>query len=123
MDLKDKLDIIWKYSILAIILISLVCFHTNKKEYCIKSPRGNAIHGQCLKSGHPGNLNEMKIKVEKKIVDGDTTTIVWVNGKKVDNPEEFLAKHGCGEHGPDCTGKCEMKKKNVIKKKIHKDEN
>lgn len=121
MDLKDKLDIIWKYSILAIIIISLICFHNNKKESCGYGPHGMAIHGQCLKSGHRGMTDEMKIKVEKKIVDGDTTTIVWVNGKKVDNPEEFLAKHGCSEHGPDCTGKCDMKKMKVIKKKIHKE--
>lgn len=121
MDLKDKLDIIWKYSILAIILISLICFHYNKNDTCAYGPHGMAKHGHYIKGGHMGMTGDMKIKVEKKIIDGDTTTVVWVNGEKIDNPEEFLAKHGCAEHGPNCTGKCGMKKMKVIKKEIHED--
>jgi len=122
MNLKDKLDLIWKYSILAIILITLICFHFNKNHNCGNGHQGMSKHKQCLKVGHMGMGAEKRIKVEKKIVDGDTVTVVWVNGEKIDNPEEFMAEHGCAEHGSDCKGHDSMKKMKIMKKKFHEDQ-
>ncbi len=115
MDLKEKLDIIWKYSILVIILFSLICFHSNNKS-CYTGHGCIAISDQCeMHGGHRCMMGDKKIKVEKKIIDGDTTVVVWVNGEKIDNPEAFLAKH---KYDPDmkCCEKDGKKKVKIIKK-------
>ena len=96
MDLKDKLDLIWKYSILLIILLSLICFHSNMGKGYGHGYYGKGHYGQSAMGwGHKGIGYGKQIKVEKQIIEGDTTVVVWVNGKKIDDPEAFLAKHKC----------------------------
>ncbi len=106
MDLKDKLDLLWKYLFLAVILTFVILLFVNHDGDCDHSSRacvgkahgGMAFMGKdCMGMEHGKN-----IKVEKKVTNGDTTVVVWVDGKKVDNPEEYLKKikHECkpGEH-------------------------
>lgn len=113
MNLKDKLDLLWKYLILAAVIvfgILLICRHPASCRYdrsCdYKGKSYGAMH-------HKGMMGPGEVKVMKEIEDGDTTLAVWVNGKKIDNPEEFLKMHkkgickGCGKkHGPGM--KCAM---------------
>ncbi len=104
MDLKDKLDLLWKYLLLAVILTFVILLFVNHAGDCDRSRRacvgkahaGMASMGECcMDMGHGKD-----IKVEKIVTNGDTTVVVWVDGKKVDNPEEYLKKikHG-GESG------------------------
>jgi hypothetical protein len=120
MDLKDKLDIIWKYSILLIILVSLICFHSNVGKRYGRGYYGKGHYGQWSKgSGYMGMGYGKQIKVEKQIIEGDTTVVVWVGGKQIDNPEEFLARHKCD---PDMMC-CELHGMKQIKmKKMKKEE-
>ena len=113
MDLKDKLDLLWKYLFLAVILTFVIllfvcrdngdCDHSSRA--CVgKAHVGMAFMGEgCMDMGHG-----KQIKVEKKITNGDTTVVVWVDGKQVDNPEEYLKKI---KHGK------QMKKTRVKKEK------
>ena len=106
MDLKDKLDLLWKYLFLAVILTFVILLFVCRDGDCDHSSRacvgkahgGMAFMGEdCMGMGHG-----KQIKVEKKVTNGDTTVVVWVDGKQVDNPEEYLQKikHECasGEH-------------------------
>ena len=114
MDLKDKLDLLWKYLLLAVILTFVILLFVCRAGHCDRSPRaclgkphaGMAFKGECcMGMGH-----DKDIKVEKIVTNGDTTVVVWVDGKQVDNPEEYLKKIK-GEHGK------QMKKIKVIKEK------
>ena len=128
MDLKDKLDLLWKYLFLAVILTFIILLFVCRAGDCDRSHRaclgkphaGMAFMGEgCIGMGHG-----KEIKVVKKVTNGDTTVVVWVDGKQVDNPEEYLKKikHECtsgehmeiimqGEHGK------QVKKIKVIKEK------
>ncbi|MFC1481284.1 hypothetical protein ACFL6E_03450 [Candidatus Neomarinimicrobiota bacterium] len=67
MDLKEKLDIIWKYSILVVILFSLICFHSNWGKSCGYGQHCKAYSGQCVRdSGDSGKMDDMK-KMEEKV--------------------------------------------------------
>ena len=106
MDLKDKLDLLWKYLFLAVILTFVIllfvcrdgdCDHSSRA--CVGKPHaGMTSMGECCMGMGHGK----EIKVEKKVTNGDTTLVVWVGGKKVDNPEEYLKKikheRASGEH-------------------------
>ena len=94
MDLKDKLDLLWKYLLLAVILTFIILLFLCRAGDCDRSSHaclgkphaGMASMGECcMDMGHGKD-----IKVEKKVTNGDTTVVVWVNGKQVDNPEEYL---------------------------------
>ena len=96
MDLKDKLNLLWKYLILAVILTFVILLFVCRAGYCDRSPRaclgqphaGMTFMGEgCIGMGHG-----KEIKVIKKVTNGDTTVVVWVDGKQVDNPEEYLKK-------------------------------
>ncbi len=106
MDLKDKLNLLWKYLFLAVILTFVILLFVCRSGRCDPSSHtclgkphaGMAFMGEgCMGMGHG-----KEIKVEKKVTNGDTTVVVWVGGKKVDNPEEDLKqmKHerASGEH-------------------------
>ncbi len=106
MDLKDKLDLLWKYLFLAVILTFVILLFVCRAGHCDHSSRAcvgkphAGIH--FMDEGHMGMGHGKDIKVEKKVINGDTTVVVWVDGKKVDNPEEYLKKikheRASGEH-------------------------
>jgi len=94
MDLKDKLNLLWKYLLLAVILTFVILLFVKHAGYRDRSPHGCLGKPQvdmhfkgecCMDMGHGKD-----IKVEKKVTNGDTTVVVWVDGKQVDNPEEYL---------------------------------
>lgn len=106
MDLKDKLDLLWKYLFLAVVLVFVILLFASRAGYrdhfpraCLGKPHvGMRFMGEgCMGMGYG-----KEIKVEKKVTNGDTTVIVWVDGKQVDNPEEYLKKikheRAWGEH-------------------------
>ncbi|MFB0516486.1 MAG: hypothetical protein ACETWG_07770 [Candidatus Neomarinimicrobiota bacterium] len=96
MDLKDKLNLLWKYLFLAVVLAFVILLFVSRAGYRDRFPRAFYGHPHAGMSfiHEGGDLDKVKdIRVEKKITDkGDTTVSVWVNGKKVDNPEEYLKK-------------------------------
>ncbi len=106
MDLKDKLNLLWKYLFLAVILTFVILLFVCRDGDCDHSSRacvGKPHMGmRFIDKDYIGKGHGKQIKVEKKITNGDTTVVVWVDGKKVDNPEEYLQKikHECasGEH-------------------------
>ena len=91
MDLKDKLDLLWKYLLLAVVIFGIVMLAqrpTLRWAPCAYDYDGRHHAG----IGHGDMDHAAQVKVEKKIIDSDTTVVVWVNGEMIDNPEEFLAK-------------------------------
>jgi hypothetical protein len=108
MDLKDKLNLLWKYLFLAVVIVFGILLVTRHPGNC-RGDRHFKSRGYMHEMGmpHKGMMDAGKIKVEKKVVDGETTVVVWVDGKEIDNPEEFLKMHGksyckgCDKmHGP-----------------------
>lgn len=103
MDLKDKLNLLWKYLFLAVVIvfgILLVCrrpgYYCGDRQF--KSPEYWHQMGMPFK----GMMEPGKIKVIKEVTDGDTTVTVWVDGKKVDNPDFYLKMHPPGMKHKDC---------------------
>ena len=96
MDLKDKLNLLWKYLLLAVILTFVILLFVSRAGHCDRSPH------DFVGKPHMGMDHGKEIKVEKKVTNGDTTLVVWVDGKQVDNPEEYLKKikheRASGEH-------------------------
>ena len=86
MDLKDKLDLLWKYLFLAVAVAFVVLLFVNRAGYRDHFPR------DFVGKPHMGKDYGKEIKVVKKITNGDTTVVVWVDGKQVDNPEKYLKK-------------------------------
>ena len=76
MDLKEKLDIIWKYSILLVIVISLIFMYTNHDYGCGYGRHGKCQHGQCYMDKHKDgkgvwNHDKHDMKDEKMMQKGD----------------------------------------------------
>ncbi len=98
MDLKDKLNLAWKYLLLAVIVIALFTIgrrHGGCRDHGQQGHAWKQGKGYCYMAGSHTGMDMMSaIKVEKMITNGDTTLVVWVNGEKVDDPEAFLLKHG-----------------------------
>lgn len=96
MDQKDKLNLLWKYLLLVVIVIGMT-MHLRKPDWshhrstCEYSVDSCDMGGPRMGMGH-GSM----IKVEKRITNGDTTVVVWVGGEKIDNPEEYLKAHKGG---------------------------
>ena len=97
MDLKDKLNLLWKYLFLVVLLVFGILLLTRPHVYhrggphqgYYRAPRG---YMHLMGKGYIGKDHSKEIKVVKKVTNGDTTVVVWVGGKKVDNPEEYLKK-------------------------------
>ena len=71
MTTKEKLDILWKYLFLLVIAIAIFKFSDHPRHRMMK-----------YKLGHDNQ--EMRVKIEKEIVNGDTSIVVEINGEKVD---------------------------------------
>ncbi|MFC1746801.1 hypothetical protein ACFLZR_00515 [Candidatus Neomarinimicrobiota bacterium] len=92
MDLKDKLNIIWKYLALAVVVFAIVML----------APRSQGNRGYFARGfrGAPSVMNSpvrmplaQDMRVEQQINNGDTTLVIWVNGEQIDNPEDFMQLH------------------------------
>jgi len=119
MDLKDKLNLLWKYLFLVVVVITLavmVSRHNGYRDHGRHGYAGKHDMGYCYLGGtHAGMGMMSSIKVEKLITNGDTTLVVWVDGEKVDNPEAFLKKHG----GDSKHSKMIWKGRHDKKKRVH----
>ena len=100
MELKDKLDLLWKYLLLLVLVVGM-CSH-------LCHPRSGDFHkGKYYKgcSRHHDNHglhSEIEdVKVELKIENGDTLFEVRVNGEKLNDEDAkaFLEKHENKEWG------------------------
>jgi len=120
MDLKDKLDLLWKYLFLAVILTFVILLFVSRAGY-----RDHFPHDFVGKP-HMGKDYGKEIKVVKKVTNGDTTVVVWVDGKKVDNPEKYLKKikheRAWGEHMEIIMEDEHGKKVKKIRVKVEKEE-
>lgn len=84
MNTKDKLEIAWKY--LALILVAVIAFNWTKTSSSNSSPnRGEFVFiGNEDENFLDKEMKQMKVDVEKEVVNGDTTMRVVVNGKPID---------------------------------------
>ncbi len=97
MDQKDKLNLLWKYLLLVVIVVGMT-MHLRKPH------RDRGHHSTCeysagrgyMGGAHVGMGHGSMIKVEKQVINGDTTLVIWVDGEKIDNPEEYLKEHKAG---------------------------
>lgn len=131
MDLKDKLDLLWKYLLLAVVVFGI--FMIAQRSHLYQAHRSHGFYGMPymgkgdMSMSNTGLGHAANVKVEKQITNGDTTVMVWVNGEKIANPEEFLEKnmHQFNSEDHDVMiwegghGKT-MKKKVIVK--VHKDD-
>ena len=79
MNLKEKLDLLWKYLLLALLVSVVIMIATQPRTHW-----ASASHDVY------GKPHGMDIRVEKKVVNGDTTTVVWVGGEKIEDVDEFI---------------------------------
>ncbi len=79
MDLKSKLDLGWKYLLLIVIaygIFSFTCGDRTGRMHTMKKGHGDSA------MGYFHNGEQMNVRVEKKMVDGEEVTEVWINGEK-----------------------------------------
>lgn len=79
MNLKEKLDLLWKYLFLAVLVFGIIMI--------VPRPRMRWVTASHDFYGKPQGMD---VRVEKKVVDGDTTTLVWVDGEKIEDMDEFI---------------------------------
>ena len=97
MDLKDKLNLLWKYLLLVVIVFGLAMHLRGPHHSRGHHSAGKYSAGRGYMGGpHMGMGHGSMIKVEKQITNGDTTVAVWVDGEQIDNPKEFLEQHKGG---------------------------
>ena len=81
MTTKEKLELLWKYLLLLVIAVSLFRFsgkpHFKKMDKHFK-------HGKHGMSFHKDYDNNIDVRVEKEIINGDTIMSVIINGASVD---------------------------------------
>ncbi len=99
MDLKDKLDLLWKYLLLLVLTVGIcshLCYRGCGKKSCgkwSKSCKYNQEHSYHHSGDHHHNeLEDIQIQME---VDGEDTLLsVTVNGKELspDEAKKFMAE-------------------------------
>ena len=72
MELKDKLDLLWKYSLLALVSWVFLSHHCGYRSGC---------KGWC------SSKTSRTVEVETEIINGDTSLTILINGEKVDFKE------------------------------------
>ena len=108
MDLKDKLELLWKYLILLVFVI--IAYSHLCRGKCGHQGKGHPYSGGYKKgcwhqkSGHNFHPDAEDIQVEIKVENGDTTYAVTVNGEQLSDEDArvYLHSHssrrGCGHH-------------------------
>ena len=100
MELKDKLDLLWKYLLLLVLVVGM-CSHLCHRGYgkygCGKYSKGEAIKTCCRFS----QTNENKVEIEDvqfkmQINNGDTLLKVTINGEELseEDAKAFMKKKG-----------------------------
>lgn len=144
MTLKEKLDLLWKYLLLAVLVYGFVTLgKTHSKKHCGPGMgMGRSHHGMMFmgdKDCMPGmsGMKNVEVRIEK-MDDGDSTMVVMVNGEVVDlDGVDWRALHGIEdididiEHLEDMDGQVFVKKMKkdgkpqkrikVMKKKVEED--
>ena len=126
MTLKEKLELLWKYLLLAVIVFGLVQIGNNRKSRMWSHDF----------SGHPGSkmmwfgdedhdFGDMDVDVEiEKLIDGDSTITVIINGetmtlddmKKLEKPDRNVYIKKMRHHRGDKDRKVKIIKKKMIDK-------
>ena len=91
MDLKDKLDLLWKY--LLLLLLSFVVVSHLCHRYCGGYHKGPHFKSCWRHSGYHGHYEEIEDVQVKMEVDGeDTLLTVIINGKELpaDEARDFM---------------------------------
>ena len=91
MNTKEKLDMLWKYLALVVVaLLGSIMLHSSNITVTGLPGVSTWSKGHVFIRAHEGDfaegdyLKEMKVRVEKEVIDGDTTLNVTVNGKPVE---------------------------------------
>ena len=91
MNTKEKLDMLWKYLALVVVaLLGSIMLHSSNITVTGLPEVSTGGKGHVFIRAHEGDfaegdyLKEMKVRVEKEVIDGDTTLNVTVNGKPVE---------------------------------------
>ena len=100
MELKDKLDLLWKYLLLLVLVVGMCSHLCHRRSGDFH--KGKYFKGCCRHSGHHGHQEEIEdVKVELKIENGDTLLEVRVNGEKLNDEDAkaFIENHNNLEWG------------------------
>ena len=100
MELKDKLDLLWKYLLLLVLVVGM-CSHLCHRGYgkygCGKYSKGKAIKTCCRFAQTDENQVEIEdVQFEMQINNGDTLLKVTINGEELseEDAKAFMKKKG-----------------------------
>ena len=100
MELKDKLDLLWKYLLLLVLVVGM-CSHLCHRGYgkygCGKYSKGKAIKTCCRFVQTDENQVEIEdVQFEMLINNGDTLLKVTINGEELseEDAKAFMKKKG-----------------------------
>lgn len=118
MNLSEKLNLLWKYLLLLVVVWGVYAHTQNRGHSSSGHGKMEGRHEMMMMGGHGdmkwfGDGDMMNVRIEKKIVDGDTTIIAIVDGEEIeldkmsmeDGMHVFITKDGKtiklgdGEHG------------------------
>ena len=98
MELKDKLDLLWKYLLLLVLVVGM-CSHLCHRGYgkygCGKYSKGKAIKTCCRFAQTDENQVEIEdVQFEIQINNGDTLLKVTINGEELseEDTKAFMKK-------------------------------
>ena len=100
MELKDKLDLLWKYLLLLVLVVGMCSHLCHRRSGDIH--KGKYFKDSCRHHDHHSLHSEIEdVKVELKIENGDTLFEVRVNGEKLNDEDAkaFIEKHKNMEWG------------------------
>ncbi len=96
MDLKDKLDLLWKYLLLFVVVAGM-CSHLCHRG-CDKYSKGKVIKTCCRFAQTDKNQRgiEEDVQIEMQINNGDTLLQITVNGEELSEKDAkaFMKKSG-----------------------------
>ncbi|UCD38224.1 MAG: hypothetical protein JSW54_01705 [Fidelibacterota bacterium] len=95
MELKDKLNLIWKYLLLVVIVFGIFSFSPRIKGRHAAKPwhPKSELHWSGFEGEHRGMFcgpDKRMIRVDKRIEAGDTTVVVFFDGKEVEVEGEYM---------------------------------
>ena len=100
MELKDKLDLLWKYLLLLVLVVGM-CSHLCHRGYgkygCGKYSKGKAIKTCCRFAQTDENKIEIEdVQFEMQINNGDTLLKVTINGEELseEDAKAFMKNKG-----------------------------
>ena len=100
MELKDKLDLLWKYLLLLILVVGMcshLCHRGYGKYHYGKYSKGKAIKTCCRFAQTDENQVEIEdVQFEMQINNGDTLLKVTINGEELseEDAKAFMKKKG-----------------------------